>query len=456
MKLDSDLERLGRSHTGVMAQDEMINKIRDRDAEIREMQNKYDDLESGFISKENMFKESKAYMQDLLKQVQEAKKRNIELELQNSRLERADQHSKDLKSELESLKRDNERTEKEVYDLSTDAFVKPSQGVDIRKVIRDLEEKCLEQDKFLNQLKKEEKGKTESVTQLKDDIKKLEGERDYVFEENKKLKGNVVEGDRMNDINVYKTLFKMDPERYGQAISDLNLRGDDVFPVWANLDFLERGKEQIDPNNAKALKDEILKLRHENKDFAAELEKAQHLLHLQKDIERDNVKYYDAEKRRLELVMKSAQTKSEELARRADEKQRQITEVQHKLGMRSRSPSPIKPGTGMPSPSRSELDKMETQSEFSVMTNESELRTDENFLDLVVESGEFYYDTFTEVLEERELVLFQKTLITFVTVDFFDHDTETSSIAEGYRPVYQCQFSFKNKVDEFFVSHIQR
>jgi hypothetical protein len=39
-----------------------------------------------------------------------------------------------------------------------------------------------------------------------------------------------------------------------------------------------------------------MKLRHENKDFAAELDKAQNLLKLQRDIERDNTKYYEAEK----------------------------------------------------------------------------------------------------------------------------------------------------------------
>lgn len=40
------------------------------------------------------------------------------------------------------------------------------------------------------------------------------------------------------------------------------------------MDFLERGQEQIDDTNEKALKLEIMKLRHENKDFASELEKA--------------------------------------------------------------------------------------------------------------------------------------------------------------------------------------
>lgn len=127
--------------------------------------------------------------------------------------------------------------------------------------------------------------------------------------------------------------------------------------------------------------------------------------------------------------------KAEELARRADEKQRQIGEVQRKLGMtsQSKSPSPIK---GMPDTRKSIGDMYETQSEFSVMTNESEVKTDENVLDFVIQDAEYYFEAFKSVLDEREMMLHQKTLITFVTVDFYNHDTETSQIAEGYRPIY--------------------
>ncbi len=97
------------------------------------------------------------------------------------------------------------------------------------------------------------------------------------------------------------------------------------------------------------------------------------------------------------------------------------------------------------------MDQFETQSEFSVVTNESEIRTDENVLDFVIQDAEYYFDSFKQVLDERELILHQKTLITFVTIDFYNHDTETSQIAEGFRPLYNTQFSFKNRVDDFYV-----
>jgi hypothetical protein len=59
-------------------------------------------------------------------------------------------------------------------------------------------------------------------------------------------------------------------------------------------------------------------------------------------------------------------------------------------------------------------------------------------------------------LDDKELMLHQKTLITFVTVDFYNHDTETSQIAESFRPLYNTQFSFKNKIDDFYVHFLQK
>ena len=53
-------------------------------------------------------------------------------------------------------------------------------------------------------------------------------------------------------------------------------------PVWANLPFLEQAQQRQDEQNdpKKQLKSEIDRLRQEKQDFAAELEKAQNLLHL--------------------------------------------------------------------------------------------------------------------------------------------------------------------------------
>ena len=43
-----------------------------------------------------------------------------------------------------------------------------------------------------------------------------------------------------------------------------------------------------------------------------------------------------------------------------------------------------------------------------------------------------------------------------VTVEFYNHATETTQLAESMRPSYQTQFSFKNKVDSFYLVNLQR
>lgn len=69
----------------------------------------------------------------------------------------------------------------------------------------------------------------------------------------------------------------------------------DKYPIWSEMDFLERDPQPLTNEDLKGLKLEINKIRHENKDLAAELEKAQNLFKLQEDIERDNTRYFEGE-----------------------------------------------------------------------------------------------------------------------------------------------------------------
>jgi hypothetical protein len=123
----------------------------------------------------------------------------------------------------------------------------------------------------------------------------------------------------VDEFNVYKTLFHIDPKKYAETMKDFSGKPD-KYPIWSDMDFLERAPEPIIDSDLKGLKFEINKIRHENKDLAAELEKAQNLFKLQEDIERDNTRYYEGEVQRLLLMEKSTAMKTEELARRADEK----------------------------------------------------------------------------------------------------------------------------------------
>jgi len=63
----------------------------------------------------------------------------------------------------------------------------------------------------------------------------------------------------------------MDPDRYAQAINDLNNDGDQM--MWSRMDFLERADVPIDPDDLPSLRAEVMRIRHENKDVAGDIEK---------------------------------------------------------------------------------------------------------------------------------------------------------------------------------------
>lgn len=41
-------------------------------------------------------------------------------------------------------------------------------------------------------------------------------------------------------------------------------------------------------------------------------------------------------------------------------------------------------------------------------------------------------------------------------MDFYNHETKTSELSEGFEPNYSTQFSFKNNVDDFYIGYIEK
>lgn len=79
----------------------------------------------------------------------------------------------------------------------------------------------------------------------------------------------------MSAADVGRDLFKLDEAKYAEARADLASRPESA-PVWAGYDFLDRGAK-ADPQSStdlKYLKAEAARMKHENGDFAAELDKA--------------------------------------------------------------------------------------------------------------------------------------------------------------------------------------
>lgn len=45
--------------------------------------------------------------------------------------------------------------------------------------------------------------------------------------------------------------------------------------------------------------------------------------------------------------------------------------------------------------------------------------------------------------------------MTFLSCDFYDHESKESDQVPGFDPIYNTLFSFKNTVDDFYVRHLE-
>lgn len=45
--------------------------------------------------------------------------------------------------------------------------------------------------------------------------------------------------------------------------------------------------------------------------------------------------------------------------------------------------------------------------------------------------------------------------MTFVAVDFFEHESQTTEIINGDKPFYNMRIKYKVKIDEFFLKYLE-
>jgi len=249
---------------------------------------------------------------------------------------------------------------------------------------------------------------------------RLEGERTELENNHKKIKEEYQEfhdnkrGPTQAD--AMKGLLTMDAARYGNLMQDLNMGNNKASePIWANLPILGQPNGHPSQDPMTNIKTEIERLTAEKSEFAAELEKAQNLLGLQQDISKENDVYYMHEEKRLTLIQKSVSAKVEELSRRADDKAKTVADFNRSTLIRDE-------------PTRPSIDEMdELRSEFSADTHESRLGDDSNILDFKIEDAEYYRDAIDSLsafsMASGEM---DNKFITVVTIDFYNHSTETT------------------------------
>lgn len=88
------------------------------------------------------------------------------------------------------------------------------------------------------------------------------------------------------------------------------------------------------------------------------------------------------------------------------------------------------------------------------MTDETEIGPIENLLDLRITQASIDRVSLAKLFSGKDNV--PANLKTFLAVDFYNHDTKTTDLADGDDPRFDTLFSFKNTVDDFYLSHLEK
>lgn len=79
-----------------------------------------------------------------------------------------------------------------------------------------------------------------------------------------------------------------------------------------------------------------------------------------------------------------------------------------------------------------------------------------NYLDIWLGEAELDDSSLRNIMKGmKEIVQDPKKILTFLTVDFFNHDTQHSSIAEGTHTNFNFQLAFKVVTDEVFLQYLE-
>ncbi len=201
----------------------------------------------------------------------------------------------------------------------------------------------------------------------------------------------------------------------------------------------------VDENDPKSLIWEIERLKADKRELAAELEKTQRILLLQYDLVDQNEKYYGEESKALKTQLEVMEKRMTDQRRMLETKDIELTNVKTTVHRDLATAGRL--------PVEGDLDKAEITTEFSIASQETGLRPEENMLDLAIDMGDFFGESLRQVIDTADLT--PKSFQTFLTVEFYDHDTKATDVVEGFKPVYSTQFSFLNKVDNFYLKFME-
>ena len=443
---------------------EFADNIRDKNLKLSEMSLELDKLKSQFEINQKILNLTKQGLDEYKEKYEIERNKNNQLEnelqLQRNDLDKLEEYT----TMIENYKKKVQTMEDQISDLCESPFIKQINERDknfiklreTQTALTEAQRRLEIENNNMNELKRKYNELTENYNRVKQ-------ERDQFREDGMRYKIDKEEREKQG--KEFDTVFNR-ISQFGEVDSNYEkmvgmIRGqltkDTKGKNWENIDFLE--KMDKFPDSKEELVKEINRLIIEKGVLGEELEKTQIILARQLELNEDLKKKQESEKKLYMNQIKSLRKLAQLVDRRnipADfdlkvlygkdstikkekEKEKEIEKVPDNIDMKDFD-------------NRDLINRSVYTSitGFSKDSNEEEITIDENYLDLYITVANFDQEGI-----QNKLGIEVDNLMSFISVDFYLHETQTSNLMSGQKPNYNFQLSFKVIEDENFILYLQ-
>ena len=354
---------------------------------------------------------------------------------------------------IEDYKKREKILEQRVQDLCENPFIQQAEERgNIYRKFQENERALTEAEKKLRQYEEQIRNYERENKQLKTNLDSTLAEKDRYKEETMRLKISNEEKEKnskafQDQINLIGQYGEVD-SNFGKMIGMLRMQNDNEN--WRNINFLN----QMSPEQSKDpvfLNKEIERLKIEKGVLGNELEKTKSLLTIQQQINDDMKLVQDCDQKKYNSEVKQLKQKIDELCKLID-----IERLPKEYLVKDpNSNKPVLRDTTsllndlIPAGQKDPKYLNDVITEFSKDESEPDFSMNENAVDIYFGECEF------EDGLEPQVGFKVENIMSFISVDFFIHQTQTSSIVSGKTPMYNLQLTFRVNVDEHLLNYLE-
>ena len=419
------------------------------------------ETEARLEAKNKVIETIKISMNNYVEKYEKERDENRKLQAELSKLKGETEKIEQYKSLINDLKNNEKLLEKELDEYRVSPFIKQAEErgnvfknyqiaekklQDTKKILEQREKELQEDEVRIRELEKENR-------KLKEDYAKVEIEKDRYKEELLKLKINQQEREKndkvfQDKLNQFIQYGQIDPN-FAKMLSLVKFQHNDINWSNLNINYLETDEEKA--NDPIYLKSQIEKLKLEKAELGEELETTKSLLLTQQQINDDTKKLQECDNKKYQAEIKLLKSKIEELVKLIDVKNlpKEFLVQDPVTGTVNLKDKNALLNDLIPEEQKDPNLLNDNITEFSQEETEEELAMNENALDIFF--GECIYE---DGLGE-ELGFSIDHMLSFFSVDFFIHETQTSDILNGKTPMFNFQLTFKVDVNENLMNYLE-